>query len=242
VHEIALQIPVNLVATGPAPIVGIYAAASRRAVQVEPNPQNLNYTPGSPMVGSPGSLGNYAFGPWRQVSRLGNPLNNEVMNGVGTKDLWNEVSPTQDARLFGQSIDCPQLAGDINLVFGLHLPACGYKVLDAIFTPDLLKVDTSTGPVRLESDPGFSRLTGFGGDTVHSPFQNKDIGSGWPFDGRRLGDDVVTLALTAIASGPTLSPLTLVSDNIDSNGLPYNHVFPFEQTPANGWLHRHAYP
>jgi hypothetical protein len=115
-------------------------------------------------------------------------------------------------------------------------------VLDYLFTPDLLKVDTSTAPVRLESDAGFSRLTNFGGDTVYSPFQGKQIGSGWPLNGRRLGDDVVTLALTAIASGPTLSPLNLVTDNVDSNGLPYNHVFPFEQTPANGWLHRHVYP
>ncbi|HCG02782.1 MAG TPA: hypothetical protein DEV93_19830 [Chloroflexi bacterium] len=115
-------------------------------------------------------------------------------------------------------------------------------MLDSVFTPDLLKVDTSTPPVPLESDPGFSRLTVFGDDTVMSTFQGKAISSGWPLNGRRLGDDVVTLALTAIASGPTLSPLTVVSDNVDSNGLPYNHVFPFEQTPANGWLHRHSYP
>lgn len=242
VHEIALQIPVNLVATGQVPILGVYASADRRAVQVQPNPAGQDFTPGSPQMAGPGSLGNYAFGPWRQVSRLGNPLNNEVMNGVATKDLWNQVGPEQDARLFGQAVDCPQLAGDLNLVFGLKLPSCGYKVLDYLFTPDLLKVDTSTAPVRLESDPGFSRLSNFGGDTVHSPFQNKDIGGGWPLNGRRLGDDVVTLALTAIASGPTLSPLTLVSDNVDSNGLPYNHVFPFEQTPANGWLHHHVYP
>ena len=215
---------------------------SRRAVEVHPRPGELNYTGGLPQSGPIGSLGNYAFGPWRQVSRLGNPLNNEVMNGVGTKDLWNEVGPDQDSRLFKQAVDCPQLAQDINLVFGTKLPQCGYGVLDYLFTPDVLKVDTSTPPVRLESDPGFSRLTNFGGDTVHSPFQNKDIGGGWPLNGRRLGDDVVTLALTAVASGPTLSPLTVVSDNVDSNGLPYNHVFPFEQTPANGWLHHHVYP
>ena len=267
VHEIALQIPVSTVAPGAVPIVGVYAAASRRAVTVQPAPAAASATgrtdlpislnPNScPDTGTSGQGTNgrtdctlepqgytpATLGPWRQVSRLGNPLNNEVMNGLGTKDLWNETSPTSDAKLFGQAVDCPQLAQDINLVFGTKLPMCGYKVLDYVYTPDLLKVDTSTGPVRLESDPGYSRVSNFGGDTVFSPFQNKDIGSGWPLNGRRLGDDAVTLALSAIASGPTLSPLTVVSDNVDSNGLPYNHVFPFEQTPANGWLHHHTYP
>jgi hypothetical protein len=265
VHEIALQIPVSIAAPGAVPIVGVYAAASRRAVTVLPSgststtgrtdipisldPNSCPQTSATPTssgrtdctIEPQGSTPN-TLGPWRQVSRLGNPLNNEVMNGLATKDLWNETSPSSDAQLFGQAIDCPQLAGDINLVFGTKLPACGYKVLDYLFTPDLLKVDTSTAPVRLESDTGFSRLSNFGGDTVYSPFQGKDIGGGWPLNGRRLGDDVVTLALTAIASGPTLSNLTVVSDNVDSNGLPYNHVFPFEQTPANGWLHHHVYP
>ncbi|HEX6507869.1 MAG TPA: DUF4331 family protein, partial [Chloroflexota bacterium] len=243
VHEIALQIPVTMVATGSVPIVGVYSAASRRAVQIEPaGTGSLDYTPGVAYNDTPGSLTNYAFGPWRQVSRLGNPLDNEVLQGIGQKDAWNRDSPTSDVSKYRQNADCPQLAADFNLVLKTNLPTCGYSVLDYLFAPDLLKVDTSTGPVRLESDPGFSRLTNFGGDTINSPFQNKAIGSGWPLNGRRLGDDVVTLALTAIASGPTLSPLNLVTDNVDSNGLPYNHVFPFEQTPANGFLHQHAYP
>jgi uncharacterized protein DUF4331 len=255
VHLIALQIPVSLVATGSVPIVGIYSAASRQAVRlaIPPKAPSSNGQSDNPLSLDPNSCPAAAERPdssstqdcngWVQVSRLGNPLNNEVMNGVGgSKDFWNEIPPSLDAKYFAKSIDCPQLAPVLNLVIGTKLPACGYSVLDYIFTPDLLKVDTSTAPVRLESDSGFSRLTNFGGDTVFSPFQGKDTGSGWPLNGRRLGDDVVTLALTAIASGPTLSPLNLVTDNVDSNGLPYNHVFPFEQTPANGWLHRHTYP
>jgi hypothetical protein len=248
VHLIALQIPVSLIATGAVPIVGIYSAASRQAVRVAVPGQSVSFDPNS-CPGSAAVLNSAYPAPhqmecdgWQQVSRLGNPLNNEVMNGYGEKDRWNELPPSLDAKYFARNIDCPQLAPVLNLVVGTKLPSCGYSVLDYIFTPDLLKVDTSTAPVRLESDPGFSRLTNFGGDTVYSPFQGKNIGSGWPLNGRRLGDDVVTLALTAIASGPTLSPLTLVTDNVDSNGLPYNHVFPFEQTPANGWLHHRVYP
>lgn len=244
VHEIGLQIPIKIAASGAVPIVGVYAAASRRAVEVNPGPGDLNFTPGVAQSGPIGSKGNFAFGPWRQVSRMANPLDNEVLQGLKDKDRWNQTTPAGDASnpTIVQDADCPQLAQDINLVFGTKLPNCGYSVLDYLFVPDLLKVDTSTGPVRLESDAGFSRLTNFGGDTIMSPFQGKAIGSGWPLNGRRLGDDIATLALTAVASGPTLSPLNVVTDNVDSNGLPYNHVFPFEQTPANGWLHHHVYP
>ena len=63
VHEIAIQIPVNLVAPGAVPIVGVWAAASRRAVEVHPRPGELNYTGGLPQSGPigrvlPGARGN----------------------------------------------------------------------------------------------------------------------------------------------------------------------------------------
>ncbi len=51
---------------------------------------------------------------------------------------------------------------------------------------------------------GGNRLSGLGGDTRNGKW------SGWP-NGRRLGDDVVDIALTAIASGPTYSSIFLLS-------------------------------
>jgi hypothetical protein len=175
-----------------------------------------------------------------QVSRLGNPLFNEVMTGVGQKDQWNESYPSGDSAYLPYA-DCPQLVGVFNLVLGTKLPSCGYKVLDSIFIPDLLKVDTSTGPVPLEASSSFNRLSLFGGDLTASPFQGTKVPSGWP-NGRRLGDDVVDIAASAILSGPTLSPPFVAGDNVNSNGLMYNQVFPFMQTPANGYIHDHVYP
>ncbi len=33
------------------------------------------------------------FGDWVQISRLGNPLFNEVIVPMGKKDLWNSLTP-----------------------------------------------------------------------------------------------------------------------------------------------------
>src|SRR5207253_2006438 len=157
---------------GAVPVVGVYTAASRRAVTVQPPSDNsLNYTPGFPyQQETPGSLGTYNFGPWRQVSRLGNPLFNEVLNPLSVKDRWNEQDPTHD-QAYKQYADCPSVAPILNLVAKLGLPNCGYGLLDSIYVPDLLKVDTSTDPPRQDLDAGFSRLSVFGGDTINSPFQ-----------------------------------------------------------------------
>src|ERR1035438_10867758 len=79
-------------------------------------------------------------------------------------------------------------------VFGTSLATSGRTDLAAVFTPDVLRVDTTTGPVPLIGQGG-NRLSGLGGDTTSGKW------SGWP-NGRRLGDDVVDIALTAVASGP----------------------------------------
>ena len=44
-----------------------------------------------------------AIGPWTQVSRLGNPLFNEVIVPMSKKDLWNTLPPTEDKRFAGSS-------------------------------------------------------------------------------------------------------------------------------------------
>jgi hypothetical protein len=99
--------------------------------------------------------------------------------------------------------------------------------LRAVFIPDVLRVNTGTGPVRLPGDAGYSRLGFIGGDTTDG------ANSGWP-NGRRIGDDVVDIALTAVASGPSYSTVTVVGDNVAANDATYNQVFPYLATPHAG--------
>ena len=100
-----------------------------------------------------------------------------------------------------------------------------------MFIPDVLRVATTTGPVPLEGDPGFSRFGFAGGDTTGG------VSSGWP-NGRRLGDDVIDIALTAVASGPAYDTLTVVGDNVPANDALYHRVFPYAATPNSGTFNR----
>ena len=55
-------------------------------------------------------------GTWQQVSRLGNPLINEVIIPVGEKDAWNAADPVNDSTYLKHYTD-PELAAIINTIY-----------------------------------------------------------------------------------------------------------------------------
>jgi hypothetical protein len=103
-HSIALSIPVeNLQKTGksigqaagildPDYVIGVWASASRPAMQT------LSST------GNPTNSGS-----WVQVSRLGMPLTNEVINPIGAKDAWNARTPGNEAAVTDSYLSNPEL-------------------------------------------------------------------------------------------------------------------------------------
>jgi hypothetical protein len=165
-------------------------------------------------------------GGWLRVSRLGNPLFTEGLVAFKDKDRFNRSTPVWDAS-FATYARNPELATLINAVYGTSFVATNRMDLEKIFIPEVLRVVTTTDPVRLSGQTGFHRLGFIGGDTTNG------VSSGWP-NGRRLGDDVVDIALTAIASGPAYSSITVVGDNVTENDLPYHQVFPYLATPHAG--------
>jgi hypothetical protein len=165
-------------------------------------------------------------GGWIQVSRLGNPLFTEGLVAFKDKDRFNRTAPKDDST-FATYARNPELATLINTVYGTKFVDKGRADLVKIFIPEVLRVVTTTAPVRLSGQTGFSRLGFIGGDTTGG------VSGGWP-NGRRLGDDVVDIALTAIASGPSYSTITIVGDNVPENDEPYNRVFPYLGTPHSG--------
>jgi hypothetical protein len=238
VHTMALSIPVEEIG-GDQQIVGVYGTTSRRRVTIL------------------GTAGNGTVGDFVQVGRQGNPLFNEGLVAIRDKDLYSRTSPEADAALFKQYAQTPELAALLNaLVFGSDVaPTKNRTDIAGIFIPDLIKVDLSTGPARLAGggpmhpsnpdDPGFSRLSVFGGDTltstVQAGFGNGTVAGGWP-NGRRFGDDVLDIAVTALASDLRVSPPVIVGpagDNVDKNDIAYNKVFPYAATPLNGRTHTH---
>ena len=213
----ALQIPIaNLPApmtytdafTGASSGLGVYASVSRQRITLRS-----------------ASNDNTNSGPWIQINRLGNPLFNEVLVAIQDKDNYNRDIPANDAKYATYATN-PEVAVLINAVFGTNLATSGRTDLAAVYIPDVLRVDLTTGAVPLVGQGG-NRLSGLGGDTTGGKW------SGWP-NGRRLGDDVVDIALTAVASGPSYSSIFLLGDNINANDQTYNFVFPYAATPHAG--------
>ena len=154
------------------------------------------------------------------------------MVALADKDKYNRTFPTDDAAQYVTYALNSELAVLINAVFGTTFQTTDRVDLQAIYIPDLIRVNTTTGPVRVSGEEGFSRLSFIGGDTVADENGNQ-IPSGWP-NGRRFGDDVTDIALTAIASGPSFTTIILVGDNVAANDQLYNQTFPYGGTPNAG--------
>ena len=174
-------------------------------------------------------------GPFVQVNRMGNPLFNEVLVALAGKDQYNRSSPTVDATTFATYAQNPEVAVLINAVFGTNFQTTGRADLQAVYIPDVIRVNTTTAAVRIPGETGFNRLSFIGADTIANG-AGTQIPSGWP-NGRRPGDDVVDIALTAVASGPTFSTITVVGDNVPANDQIFNRTFPYLATPNAGPLH-----
>jgi len=195
--------------------IGVYASVSRPRVTLRSDTGN-----------------NTSKGPWIQVNRLANPLFNEVLVALADKDNYNRTKPTEDAAKFSTYALNPEIAVLINTVFGTQFQTDNRVDLQAIYIPDVIRVNTTTDAVPVSGETNFNRLSFIGGDTVANG-DGVQIPSGWP-NGRRFGDDVVDIALTAVASGPSFGTITVVGDNAAANDQLYNRTFPYAGTPNAG--------
>ena len=238
-HLMALEIPVSALG-GDQQMVGVYATTSRRSVRVLDDDRDDD------------KKENKNDGPFVQVARQGNPLFNEGLVAIADKDLYSRTSPTEDNQLFRKYAETPELAALLNAAVQTNRTD-----IAGIYIPDLIKVDLSTTGVRFAGggagnpinpdDPGYSRLSIFGGDVLRSniqdPFHNGGfIPGGWP-NGRRFGDDVLDIAVTALVSDlrdpDHLIIHSPIGDNVDKNDMAFSKVFPYESTPQNGRNHQH---
>jgi hypothetical protein len=236
VHTMVLNIPLSDIG-GDQQVAGVWATTSRQQINILPRAN------GQPIT----------FGGFVQVARQGNPLFNEALVAIEDKDLYSRTSPGVDSSLFRKYAENPELAKLLNaLVLDPDIPGIetGRTDISNIFIPDVIKVDLSTEPARLAGsgpmhptnpdDPGFSRLSIFGNDVLYSPLKGGNMPGGWP-NGRRFGDDVLDIAVSALISDLRVNPpvIRTAGDNVDSNDIGYNKVFPYAATPLNGRTHGH---
>jgi hypothetical protein len=260
-NTIAIRVPLaqltrdHALPTGPndpQAVLGIWATASRRAVRV---------------INADGSIVN--AGAWRQVSRLGNPLINEVIIPRVKKDYWNTQRPAGDAQ-FLKYYRSPELAALINYLYPALPDArtTGRDDLAAILLTGLDLRDVG-GPINLNKTgstpadmlrvntgikPNAQGACVFGVDGGGTPSRLGVLAAdlcGFP-NGRRLLDDVTDIELRAVADGygpvvnsfygsltPNLAPNNTVGDGVDENDTPFLDVFPFAGTPHQGYQHEH---
>ncbi len=230
VHTIALKVPISdLVGTGPT--IGVWATASRSKVQLR----------GVPSIET---------GPWVQVSRLGNPLFNEVLVPLGRKDAWNASSPAGDAA-YANGVAHPELAGLLNVLYpGVFPKLAAYKRPRA----DLLAILLTGIPAGVVS-PTYSTFTGstqadmlrLNTSIKPTPTSPNVLGvlggdlAGFP-NGRRVFDDVFTIELRAIAGvtiplvDPSFTPDGAAS--VVTDGLVFDNYlpsFPYLGVPYSGY-------
>lgn len=215
VTSIALEVHKDCLTATRDPVIGGWTTASLRQARL------LSPAPAAALQASekPG-------GAWVQVSRLGQPLVNEVVIGLKDKDRFNSAKPKDDAQFldYVTTPTLPALLGlvlannpaalaptnfprtDLATVFLTGIPGVNKP---ASATPsEMLRLNTSTKPVPFAAQ---NRL-GIVGSIKSS---GSDF-AGFP-NGRRPKDDVVDIALVAMLGG-------LCMANGDGDALKLNTI------------------
>jgi hypothetical protein len=228
-HSFALQVPEAEVTRNHKPVsdakasnavVGVWASTERQRISVRRHHGKT-----------------HVKHHWVQVSRLGNPLINEVIIPISQKDKFNRTSPENDAANFGKYALNPEPARLLNALFNLGVKETNrVDIVQALLTgvpgltqisskpaaADTLKLNLGVAPAATEN-----RFGVLAGDTAGFP------------NGRRLADDVTDIELRVI--GGTLLPADQggkklpLGDGVDQNDKAFRSAFPYVATPRDGF-------
>ena len=248
-HAIAIQIPITQLtrdgkmhaADERDATIGVYATAGRKKIRITGERNSLLERLSRTV----------------QVSRLANPLVNEVVIPISRKDRWNTEDPSDDADFVNEYLE-PEVTRLENALYPVldNAPETGRGDLVAVlltgvpglnFTgntkADLIRLNTGIPPSGAVGSG--NRLGVLGGDFAGFP------------NGRRLEDDVTDIELRAFACGygPVAGPLiesfgfcagnanrtpnNLLGDGVDSNDRPFRVQFPYLGEPHQGYEHVH---
>jgi hypothetical protein len=247
VHSLVLQVPITSVTRGgarpggvltPHSTIGVWATATRSRSAVREDGETRG------------------FGDQVQVSRLANPLVNEVLVPMARKDEWNSLPPSADSR-FAQYVTQPELQ---RLLPALYPGAFPHLAAYRRPRADLAAILLTGLPAGVITDAQGNRIfQNFTGPTqadmlrlnlaVPPTDSPNPLGivagdlAGFP-NGRRLVDDVVTVELRAIAGltiplvDPSFTPDAAagqVTDGTSNTNLPLQATFPYVAAPAGGY-------
>ncbi|GLZ41942.1 hypothetical protein Acsp05_55660 [Actinokineospora sp. NBRC 105648] len=236
VNTIALQLPKSAVVLrgNPTrnPVIGVWSDTERKSMFISPGES-------------------HAFGPYVQVSRLGNPLVNEVVVPAGLKDKFNALTPDQDRKVpdLVNRVTDPELPKLIQGIYGLPAPATPRNDLVEIFLTGI--TTKAGGPIAADLN---SQLNNADVDPKRfNPSEQLRLNvsippaaspnrlgvlandlQGFP-NGRRLTDDVLDIAVQAVegAAVSGIVPALAAGDKVNANDKPFGTVFPYVALPGN---------
>ena len=224
VNSFAIQVPTKDLTKGSESTIGIWTTASRPSMRIENGDGTQSFK-----------------GKDVQVSRLGNPLVNEVVIPVGLKDYFNSSQPSADGAALPLVQD-PELPHLLNAVYGTDVPdsdpnTAGIQRADLIQVfltgvptlnqpanvqaSEMLRLNTAIPPCTTAC----SSLGVLGGDLAGFP------------NGRRLSDDVIDEALRVVLGVllPDHQALAdTIGDGVNANDVPFLSSFPYIAYPHSG--------
>jgi hypothetical protein len=206
VNSIVIEVPISRITKDgqsaeqtSAPLIGMYASTARQKIKQLKGDGNIQLA-----------------GPWVQVSRLANPLVNELIIDTSAKDFWNSQEPEVEAQ-FQEFYKNPSIALALELIFGVPVTTTPRTDLMSVFLKypgqpvngtncgnpcaELLRLNLKAAPTQPENQ---KRLGGLAGD-----------GAGFP-NGRRPNDDVTDIALRVV--GGTNYVAGLAGDGVNFLG------------------------
>jgi hypothetical protein len=239
VNTIALEVPFEDVALrGDAarnPVIGVWTTTERNRVRV---------TGQSDDAPQPGGV---------QVSRLGNPLVNEVVVPRALKDTFNATRPDQDASIpqLVNRVTDPEVPKLLEAIYGITAPATPRNDLVEIFLTGI--TTRAGGPIKADLNsqlnnadvradrfrPAEMLRLNLSVPVTAQPNRLGVLGNdlqGFP-NGRRLTDDVVDIALQAMAGAALTGQLVdalATGDKVDANDNAFGTAFPYVALPNVG--------
>lgn len=239
VHTIAIEVPIQrLTRDRRAPdannaLIGVWARTlrSRQTIRRDAKPDGS----------SPGMLVDES-GSWVQVSRMGNPLVNELIIRFGQKDRWNASLPESESVFVGAYRDL-DVAAALELVSGVPVPPTPREDVVDLFLKypspqtgplsELLRLDLRIPPTPTSQ---FRRLGPFAHDANGAATPDP---AGFP-NGRRPDDDVTDIVVRAAGGANYIANYVGDGVGLSENGIA--EAFPFLPTPSDGRNRRHVDP
>ncbi len=231
VNTIAIEVPIALLtkdgrkhtASERNAVLGTYGSTSRRALTVRRSPEPTA-----------------TAGAFRQVQRMGNPLINELVIGLGSKDRFSMDDPENDAQF--ASFFLNPILGDVFRSIGVPVPPAPRNDLLPLVTysglpifpagtpagaiADLLRINTGIAPTAVANQKRLGLLA-------------SDL-AGFP-NGRRPDDDVTDISARAVA-GILAGVDVPIGDGVNKGDMPKRGTFPFVNASHDGRNSRHVDP